>query len=285
MADAITGSTQIDATKQAAIAEKVQRELKAKAKLAGTVMDVSTFAQAGVKSISFPKLTSFTVSNRGSGAKGDASTITSTVDTLPLDQNAYLAWIIDSMDALQSTVKWQAALAVKAAAAHGRFVDEKILAELANVAQETVTEGSLTKALVIELRKNMVDNHVNPEECFLVVSSGEYAKLLAIDEFVSADKYGSSNIASGAVGKIFGLNVIEHPMMTEGFYCYHPEALALGFQASPNMKAQAANEYGTNSERVAMDQLFGVKGLQIAQNGAAPGKSALVFKYNPVAVV
>lgn len=282
MADAIIGSTQIDATKAAAISEKVQRELKFAAKLAGTVMDVTGFAQPGLKSISFPKLSNFTVGNRSSGAAADAQVITSTVDTLALDQNAYLAWIIDGMDALQSTVKWQAELAVKAARAHARYVDSKIIAELSSVARETTTEGSLSKALVIELRKNMVDNHVNPEECFLVCSSEEYAKLIAIDEFVSAEKYGVSNLPRGVVGKVYGLNVIEHSGLATGFYCYHPEALALGFQAAPKMAAQPANEYGTSSERVAMDQLFGVKGLLIAENGAPSGKSALVFKMNPV---
>lgn len=282
MADAIIGSTQIDPTKAAAISEKVQRELKAAAKLAGTVMDISGFAQPGLKSISFPKLSNFTVGNRTSGAKADAQVITSTVDTLNLNQNAYLAWIIDGMDALQSTVKWQAELAVKAARAHARYVDTKIIAELATVAQQTATAGSLTKAVVIELRKNMVDNFVDPEECFLVCSSEEYAKLLAIDEFVSAEKYGISNLPRGVVGKIFGLNVIEHSNLTSGFYCYHPEAIALGFQAAPKMASQPANEYGTSSERVAMDQLFGVKGMLIAENGAATGKSALVFTMKPV---
>lgn len=280
MADSINGSTQMDATKQAAIAEKVQRELKAKAKLAGTVLDVSSFAQPGLKSISFPKLGAMTISNRASGVAGDSQQVSATVDTLNLNQNAYCAWIIDAMDALQSTVKWQAALAVKAAAAHGRYVDTQILSELATVATETTTVGSLTKDVVIELRKKMVDAFVDPEECFLVCSSTEYAAILGVADFISADKYGSSALPSGVVGKVLGLNVIEHPGLASGYYCYHPEALALGFQAAPNMKSQPANEFGTNSERVAMDQLFGVKGLQIAENGAAAGKSALAFKYN-----
>lgn len=280
MADLIIGSTQIDATKQAAIVEKVQRELKHKARLAGTVTDVSGFAVPGIKSISFPKLTSMTIANRASGVAGEAQTVTATADKLDLSFNAYCAWIVDAMDELQSSVKWQVELAVRAAAAHGRYVDAQIIAELANVAQETTTAGSISKAIAIELRENMVKNHVDPNECTLLLSPAEYSKALAIDEFIAADKYGQSNLPSGVIGKLFGLNVMEYSGLTSGFYCYHKDALALGFQKAPAMSAQDANEYGTSSKRVAMDQLFGVKGMQIAQNGAAAGKSALVFSYN-----
>jgi hypothetical protein len=280
MADAIHGTTQIDATKAAAIAEKAQRELKVKARLASTVLDVSKYAKPGYKTISFPKLGSFTVSNRTSGAAGDAQVITSTVDTMDLNNPAYLAWIIDSVDELQSSIMWQSELAVRAAGAHGRFVDEKILTALATVAQETTTVGNISKAVAIELRQNMVNAHVNPEECTLLLSPAQYSLALGVDEFISAEKYGVANLPTGVIGKLFGLNVMEYAGLSTGFYCYHKEGLALGFQAAPNMSKQMANEYGTTAERVAMDQLFGVKGLQIAQNGAASGKSALVFSYN-----
>jgi len=273
MADQIIHAPQIDATKAAAIAEKVQRELKFRAKLAGTVFDVSKYAKPGFKSVSFPKFSSFTVTNRASGTKGEAQSISSTIDTLNLEKNAFCSWIIDSMDELQSSVMWQADLAVRAAAAHGRFVDECILAELGLVAQDAPFEGGLTKDGIVELRKSMVETHVDPMECYLIVDTTEYANLLKIDDFISAEKYGVSALPSGVVGKVFGLNVIEHAGM-EGFLCYHPEALALGFQAAPKLASQPAIEFGSSSERKVLDQLFGVKGLQILGSG----KSALAFK-------
>lgn len=273
MADQVIHNPQIEPTKAAAIAEKVQRELKFRAKLAGTVLDVSRYARPGYKSVSFPKFSSFTVSNRASGTKGEAQSISSTTDTLNLDQNAYCSWIIDSMDELQSSVMWQADLAVRAAASHGRFVDEAILAELANVAQDAPFTGDLTKDGIVELRKAMVEAHTDPSECYLVVDTEQYANLLKIEDFISAEKYGVSALPTGVVGKIFGLNIVEHSGM-EGFFCYHPEAIALGFQAAPKLASQPAIEYGSSSERKVLDQLFGVKGLQVLGNG----KSALAFK-------
>lgn len=273
MSDQIIHAPQIDPVKAAAIAEKVQRELKFRAKLAGTVLDVSRYARPGYKSISFPKFGSFTVSNRASGTKGESQSISSTVDQLNLEKNAYCSWLIDSMDELQSSVIWQAELAVRAAAAHGRYVDEAILGELANTAQDAPFSGSLTKDGIVDLRKAMVDAHTDPMECFLVVDTQEYANLLKIEEFISAEKYGVSALPSGVVGKVFGLNVIEHAGM-EGFFCYHPEAIALGFQAAPKLASQPAIEYGSSAERKVLDQLFGVKGLQVLGSG----KSALAFK-------
>lgn len=276
---AAIGATQMDPTKKAAIAEKVQRELKAKAILGGTVFDVSKFAQPGVKQVSFPKFGSFTVENRASATAGTPQVISSTVDTLDLNYKAYLSWIIDSNDALQSAVTWQAELAMRAASAHARYVDSAILAELGNVAQVATGVTSLsTKADVVALRKLMVDNHVNPADCYLVASSDEYANILNQSDFVSADKMGAAALVTGVVGKILSLNVVEHPGLGSGFFVYHPEGIALGFQAAPNMATQPDLDYGSTAEKTVMDQLFGVKGLQIAQNGAASGKSALVYK-------
>ena len=81
MADAIVGNTQLGATKQALISAVVQKEIAFKAMLAGVVKNVSEFAVPGALSIGFPKLTSFTADNRASGAPGDATVLTSSVET------------------------------------------------------------------------------------------------------------------------------------------------------------------------------------------------------------
>ena len=56
---------------------------------------------------------------------------------------------------------------------------------------------------------------------------------------------------------------------------YEKGSVAIGFQRSPQMSEQPANEYGTDARRVAMDQLFGVKGMQLVG-----GLSELVVKDN-----
>ena len=59
MADVAIGNTQVGATKMDVIAAMVQKELKFKAVLSRYFEDVSAFAIKGAKSITFPKLSSF----------------------------------------------------------------------------------------------------------------------------------------------------------------------------------------------------------------------------------
>ena len=73
---AVTGNTELLATKQDIIAAAVQRELKERSFLSNFVLDVSGFAGKGMKSISFPKLTSFTVEERASATAGTIQDLT-----------------------------------------------------------------------------------------------------------------------------------------------------------------------------------------------------------------
>ena len=61
-------------------------------------------------------------------------------------------------------------------------------------------------------------------------------------------------------------------------YMYDADGVGLAFQGGVEMSEQKANEYGANSMRVAMDQQFGIGGLELGEQGAAPGFSPLVAK-------
>jgi nucleoid DNA-binding protein len=99
---AVTGNTQLVATKQDLIAALVQKELKFQAKLVGTVTDVSAFAVKGAKSVSFPNSGSFTVENRATAVAGSIQDLTFTAEQLLLDQRLYVGWLVDSNDEYQS---------------------------------------------------------------------------------------------------------------------------------------------------------------------------------------
>lgn len=276
MADAIHGNTQLGATKQDIITSIVQKELAFAAKLVPTVTDVSQFAIKGAKSISMPKLPSFSVTNRATATAGDASVLVSTVDTLDLDFNAYVAWIVDSSDEVQSTLAWQAELARRSASAHGRYVDLQLIAELEAAGVATTTAGNISKAVVLEMREELLTNNADPENLYLTVSPAQEALLLAIDEFVTPEKYGSAVIPSGVLGRLYGVNVIVHNgLVGNNYFMYDKAGMAIGFQMGAQMSEQGANEYGSQAVRVAMDQLFGVKALQVTA-----GDSALIIKDN-----
>lgn len=282
MPDVITGDTQLVATKQAIIAAVVQKELKEKAFLASQVRDVSQYCVPGAKSVSFPKLTSFTVIDRASGVAGDASVLTSSVDTMLLDINAYVAWIIDSSDAVQSSIDAELEFASRAAAAHARYVDSKIVAELEAVGVATTTAGAITRDIFLEMQQALLTrNGGNLDNTLFVCGPDSRTALLKITEFTQAQVYGSAVIPNGVIGSIYGTPVLVHNAIgATTFYMYDKDGIALGFQKAPAMSEQMANQYGTNAMRKAMDQLFGVKGQQLGVNGVGGTESALVVKDN-----
>jgi hypothetical protein len=105
-------------------------------------------------------------------------------------------------------------------------------------------------------------------------------QLLQVNEFSQAQIYGQAVIPQGVIGRIYGMPVVVHSGLgaTESLM-WTKDAIALGFQAAPNYASQPAIQYGTNAVLEAMDQLFGVKALQIDQGtNTASGKSALIAK-------
>jgi len=282
MADVITGNTQLAATKQDVISALVARELKQKAILVPTLTDVSAFAVAGMKSISFPKTGSLTVENRASGASGNAQTLSFTNDTLSLDTNAYISWIVDNVDQYQANVNVQAEFVKRAASAHARNLDDTILTQLDTYSGYQQAAG-IDKSKILNARKWLLKNQAQVSDMVLVVNPDDEALLLDIAEFVRADAYGSSNIGSGVLGKIYGIPVMVHTKATLAkSFLYSKEAIAFGLQLAPKYDEQKAIQYGTGSMLAAIDQHYGFKALRLTEGldsaGAAlaAGKSPFI---------
>lgn len=284
MSDVITGNTQVGATKQDIIAALVQRELKVQAKLVPTVTDVSAFAMKGMKSIAFPKTGSMTVENRASGVSGNAQVVSYATDVLQLDTNAYISWIVDSVDEYQSNVNLQAEYIKRAGTAHARNLDTAILNKLAAAAGYVQLAG-IDKTKILNARKFLLKNQAVLSDCTLLVTPDDEALLLDIPEFVRADYYGvnTQNIANGVIGRVYGLNVMVHadPTLAKSFV-YSKEAIAFGLQKAPQYDEQKKIEYGTGAMLAAIDQLFGFKAMRLTEglDGAgvalASGKSPFI---------
>jgi hypothetical protein len=263
MADLIHGNPELGATKQDLIAALVQKELAAKANLLPYVTDVSRFAVKGAKSISFPKFGSFTPINRATATAGDAAVLTATTDKLDLDINAYIAWIVDSSDEIQSTVAVQSELALRAASGHGRYVDFNIIAELEAAGTATTTTGAISRNVILEMRETLLKANADMNELVLVLDPTSETDLLKIEEFTKADVYGQAVIPSGMIGRVYGVPVlINNQLDDDQYFMFAKSGIAIGFQKSPAISEQGANEFGSGAVRVAMDQLYGVKAMQ-----------------------
>ncbi len=277
---AVTGNTQLSAVKADVIAAMVQRELKHQAKLIGTVSDVSAFAVQGMKSISFPTTGSFTVENRASATAGTIQDLAFSKETLDLNYRAYIGWLIDSVDAYQSTPDIQAEYVKRASTAHARNLDEQVLTVL-DASSGYQQAAGVDKTKILNARAWLLKNQARLEDCTLLLNVDDEKAVLAIDEFVSADKYGTSNIPSGVIGKIYGINVMVHtkPTLAKSFI-YSKEGIAFGLQKAPQYDEQKDIRYGTGSMLAAIDQLFGFKALQLG-NGLDSAGVALGALLSP----
>lgn len=275
----VTGNTELLATKAAIITSLVQKELKFQGKLGGTVTDVSVFAVKGAKSIAFPQFTSFAAENRASAAAGTIQALTGNVDTLLLNINAYISWLIDSSDEIQSSVDVQSEFIKRAAAAHARYLDENIIAVLEANAGLDVGAAPITQSLILSAREELLKNHADMNAVTMLVGPDQEKVMLGIADFIRADAYGSSNIPNGVIGKVYGMPVMVHTGVAAGkAYWWDKAGVALGFQKQPAYGEEAKIEYGVGSKLAAIDQLYGVKAMQLGQLGKLATESPLIVK-------
>lgn len=284
MADAYMGNTELGATKAVLISNLVQRELAFAAMLKQTITDVSAWAKPGSKQISFPKLTSFAVSNRSEGVKGETTALTASVDTMNLDFNAYVSWAIDAFTAKQSGIDGQSASISLAAAAQGRYVDEQIIVKLAAIAASFENVGAdvdVTYANLLSMRKKILKADGILANTVIVASPAQEAIIMGLTEFKDASVFGQATIPSGVVGKILGMPVYVHNGLADKqLFMYEKSGIAIGFQKEAEYGEESFLELGVGAKRCAIDQYFGLVGQQLALKGAAAGKSPLVIGLN-----
>ena len=279
---ALIGATnEMDATKQEKILSVVQKELQFKAKLVSTITDVSKFAKKGLDKISFPKLSSFTVEKRAPGAAFTEKVITSTKDTLDLDQIAGVLYIIDPAEEIESTLEWELESAARAAAAVARGVDVDIIAALELHGVVNGTAGDITRDIILNMREDMFDRHADDQEFTLLVANDQEKALLKIDEFKNQDIYGPNGaVRTGQIGTVYGVPVLRHSGLTAGtFYYYAKEAMCVGFQKMPKMGQQPAVEFGADAKKTVIDAKYGVSGKQLNPGfGLGATDSAWIMK-------
>ena len=285
MPDAYMANTELGATKATLISNLVQRELAFAAMLRGTITDVSNFAVKGSKSILFPKLTSFAVGARIEGALGETTAVTASTDTLNLDVNAYVSWAIDAFTAKQTTIDSQMEALKLAAAAQGRYVDAQIITKLAAVAASFVNVGAevdVTYANLVDMRKAILKADGIIANTVIIASPAQEAVLMKLAEFKDASAYGANAVVpNGVIGKILGMPIYVHNGLADKqLFMYEKSALAIGFQKEAEYGEESFLQLGVGAKRVAIDQYFGLAGMQIALKGAAAGKSPLVVGLN-----
>ncbi len=268
-------------TKQDLIAALVQKELLEKASLVPFLSNFSSLAGKGAKSISLPKLSSFTVQNRTFGATvTENAALTDDVDTINLDNNKIVLFGYDSHDEMQSTIYYMANAITRASSAHGRNINTDIIAMWESVAGLNINgavPADITVDDILDMREFLIKNFADMTKTYLVIAADQEKAMLKIPEFSRYDYRGNSTIINGQIGSVYGVPVVINQQVgAQQAYMVNPEGAGFAFQKAPAVAEQSWLAYGTGGKQVAVDVLYGLGGLQLGEGTAAVGKSPMI---------
>jgi len=267
----------------------VQKEIKESASLLPFVEDHSALAVKGVNIISIPKLSSFTVQSRAFGAAAtENAALTDSVDQIALDKNKIVYWGYDAHDEIQSSINYQMIAAERAAAAHGRDVNASIVTEweaIAGLSINGAVPADVTANNILEMRQFLFQNFADFSKVSLVIGADQEKAMLLLPEFARYDYRGGGNapVYSGIIGQVYGVPVYKHQsvkasqmFMTEKTGCGFAFQMSAQYAESTNLK------YGTGGKEAAVDQLYGVGGLQLGEGLAIDNSTGLAATKSPL---
>ena len=268
MADALMGVTETSAAALANIASMAQSFLIQESVLLPTCTDYSSLAVPGASSIKLPRSGGFTVVDKAENTAVDAQVITYAADTITFSHRT-VQFLIEKLAQRQSVVDVVSDAVMKATKALALDVDNKLLAEIqlasASAPDHQIVFGDtvgdvLAKDDILAARKLLVDQNINPRECFLAVGSEKEAEMLAIEGFVDASKYGSSSpVMLGEIGMLYGMRVLVHTSITDYMVAWHPTAV--GYAFSQPIELDFDKDLANIGMRYSLDYIFGAEVL------------------------
>jgi N4-gp56 family major capsid protein len=250
-----TGVTEMDV-----ISSIIQEELMQASLLRPTVVDLSSMASKGVKSIDWPRIdasTSFspTTQNPDGTTENAAQTVTFEVDSLSLNDWTAISFEIPDRVSTQSMVNLEAELAKSAGRRYGEYMDEQIIVQLrlASTAapdHKIDLDGANTHGVasaitldgIAKARQLLNRANVPQSDRYLVIAPEQEKVLIGLDNFRNADKYGSRDaLLKGEIGQIYGFRVIVHNgAASNECFAYHKTACAVAVQQEVKFETRRA---------------------------------------------
>jgi N4-gp56 family major capsid protein len=210
------GKTETAATAEERISAEIQMQLIEVSKLVPTVQDFSSMATKGVDVIKVPRAGDFTVDDKAENVAVTAQVITYATDNMNLDKYKVIQVLLEDDAELDSKPDIVADIIGRMARGIALQVDTDIVAALAATSAAApdhriayANASTLGKADILEARRLLHEQNVPFNECYIGVSPASEKALLAIDDFVHADKYGSAEgLRNGELGRLYGAPVI-----------------------------------------------------------------------------
>lgn len=265
------------------VAEVVQRELQAKAKLAGLFADYSNLVGKGTSDLKIPRSDSFAVQTRDNATPTPASAqnLTFAFDQINLDISEYVYYVIPGDVELDAKPSYELTAAERAASAHARSMDIKRIDELwsgAAVANDVDFVSGTTdfeETVLNMIQKADEANMLDDGNRFIIIRPEQRKQALSVANFVQADRYGDRTpLVSGELGSYYGCRFVVTNLEgsvaapTGGTFgdglmmLVHRESLGFAFHRQPEHDMDKAIEYGAGSMAHTWDVKYGLKALQ-----------------------
>lgn len=269
MADALMGVTETTAASHAEVSKLAQSYLIQQAKLAATVTDYSYLAVPGAASIDLPRSGGFTVGDKSENTAVDAQVITYAKDTISLDQHRVVQFLLEDIAGVQSNVAVVQDALMKATKDLALDMDTKIITELRLASASApdhlikftdATNEDIELADILNARELLVGQNIDPRECYMGVGADQERFMLAIDNFISAEKYGSNEpIMQGEIGRVYGMKVLVHTGFDNEACFWHPSAVGFAIQSGTRFQSQP--DLANLATRYSLDYIAGFEVL------------------------
>jgi hypothetical protein len=249
MADALIGITETQAAAKTEISNVAQMYLKQASILMPTVVDYSYLAGPGVKAVNVPRSGGFTVGSKSENTAIEAQIITYAADSIALTYHRAVQFLAEDIATVQSVIGIQDAI-MKATKDLAYDIDAAIFAALLAGPSTSAPDHSVVfadtsgdvvaKADILAARKLLRTQNIDPRECFILIGPEKEAELLALADFIQAERYGSNApIMNGEFGTIFGMKVLVHSVVTDQMITYHKSALGFALQQGITYASQS----------------------------------------------
>jgi len=213
------------------------------------------------------------------GTCNTAAIATVVTDDLIMNINEGIFWAISDKANVQTAINITTQLVKDGARTLAASIDNAIVGELlkasASAPDHVIFYAGATDLIgiadILEARRLLNLANVPLSERFLLLSPDAEAQILAIENFISAEKYGSAEgIQLGEIGKIYGFKVLmssSPALVGNASVAYHKSAV--GYASQINARFESSRNILCQQTEYALSQLFGVKVLDLGKRQVA----------------
>jgi len=267
----ITGNTEFDVFIPEIWSSAVEGFLRSKLMFRDMVTDYSSFVVSGGDKINVPSLSEVGAVQKVQNTVLQYDATTETSVQIAIDKQYYSSKMFEDISLIQSNGDLVAQYASIMGYALAKQVDTDLVASLTDGSTglnltgiTTGDDNVLTDANIESILATLGEADIDYRDgnVWMVVNPTIYADLLHNDKFVRYDSLGSSNVASGQLGSIFGMKVAMSNIVASGNTGNAGmvfDSSACGFAMQKEIGAESQRDIDYLADKVVFSCLYGSK--------------------------